>query len=144
VQARTYRSVSEAETRQLGERLGSRLQGGEIILLCGDLGAGKTQFAKGVGRGLGVEADVVSPTFTMAARYSGRLSLVHYDLYRVRGSRELVEIGYLEGDDPLEVAVVEWGDRTAPPAGAVQVHFEVEADGARRIEVFGLDLDAAS
>jgi tRNA threonylcarbamoyladenosine biosynthesis protein TsaE len=143
VQARTYRSASEEETRRLGERLGARLRGGEIVLLCGDLGAGKTQFVKGIGRALDVDVDVVSPTFTMAARYAGRLPLVHYDLYRVRGAEELVELGYVDGDDPLEVSVVEWGDRAAAPPGALVVHFEVEPTGGRRIEVRGIALDAA-
>ena len=65
-------------------------------MLVGDLGAGKTQFAKGVARGLGVDSEVVSPTFTMAVRYEGRLPLVHYDLYRVRQQRELVEMGFAQ------------------------------------------------
>jgi tRNA threonylcarbamoyladenosine biosynthesis protein TsaE len=123
------------ETRALGERLGASLQGGEIVLLCGDLGVGKTQFAKGLARGLGVTTEVVSPTFTMAVRYDGRLPLVHYDLYRVRGERELVEMGFLESDDPREVAVVEWGDRAAAPAGAIRVRITLEADGTRTFDV---------
>jgi tRNA threonylcarbamoyladenosine biosynthesis protein TsaE len=136
----THESRSEAETQALGEKLGARLQGGEVILLCGDLGVGKTQFAKGVARALGVRAEVVSPTFTMAARYPGRLPLVHYDLYRVTRAVELREIGFLDSDDPREVALVEWGDRIPPPAGAVQVTFAILADGARRIDITGMEL----
>ena len=128
-------SGSEAETRACGERLGRRLRGGEVVLLCGDLGVGKTHFAKGVARGLGVEAEVLSPTFTMAARYDGRLPLVHYDLYRVREERELVEMGYLSGDDPAEVALVEWGDRVPAPAGCWRVELHIEPDGRRRIDI---------
>jgi tRNA threonylcarbamoyladenosine biosynthesis protein TsaE len=140
VPASTHRCATEAETRALGERLGARLRGGEVILLCGDLGAGKTQFAKGVARALGVETEIVSPTFTIAARYAARLPLVHYDLYRIGGAGELREIGFLEPDDPNEVALVEWGDRIAAPAGAVRVSFAFEPDGARRIVVEGMDL----
>jgi len=138
----TYRSASEAETRALGARLGARLRGGEVVLLCGDLGAGKTQFAKGVAQGLNVTGEVVSPTFTMAVRYQGRLPLVHYDLYRVRTAAELVEMGFLAGDDAREVTLVEWGDRTERPAGAIEVHLQLEADAVRRIDVCGIDLEA--
>ena len=128
-----HRTESEKETRALGERFAATLAGGEIVLLCGDLGAGKTQFTKGVARGLGVAAEVLSPTFTLAARYEGRLPLVHYDLYRLREARELREIGWLEADDPNEVAIVEWGDRVPPPAGAIRVRFVVESASTRHL-----------
>lgn len=106
-----------------------------MVLLCGDLGVGKTQFAKGLARGLGIVSEVVSPTFTMAVRYEGRLPLVHYDLYRVRGERELVEMGFLEADDPREVAVVEWGDRADVPAGAICVRIGIASDGTRTLDL---------
>jgi tRNA threonylcarbamoyladenosine biosynthesis protein TsaE len=128
-------SRSAEETRALGSDLGARLAGGEVVVLCGDLGAGKTQFAKGVARGLGIQAEVLSPTFTMAARYAGRLPLVHFDLYRVRGERELAELGFLESDDEREVTLVEWGDRTERPAGAIEVRIAILPDGTRRIEI---------
>lgn len=136
-------SDSEAETRALGARLGRRLQGGEVVVLRGTLGAGKTVFAQGVAAGLGVEAPVVSPTFTLAVRYAGRLPLVHYDLYRVQHPDELREMGYLEFDDAATVALIEWGDRVTPPAGAVQVSLEVESEARRRITIAGLTLDPA-
>jgi tRNA threonylcarbamoyladenosine biosynthesis protein TsaE len=135
--ATTHRSRSAEETQALGERLGARLHGGEIVLLCGDLGAGKTQFAKGVARALGVASEIVSPTFTIAARYPGRLPLVHYDLYRIARAAELREIGFLESDDPREVALVEWGDRVPPPAHAVRVEFVLEPDNTRIITITG-------
>ena len=136
-----HRSRSESDTRALGERLGEKLQGGEIVLLCGDLGAGKTQFAKGVARGLGVRDEVVSPTFIMAARYAGRVPLVHYDLYRVRGDRELQELGWLELEDPREVTLVEWGDRAPAPAGCIEVRIRIDSDATRTIEIHGLDVE---
>lgn len=135
VTSTVHRTATAAETQALGRRFGALLHGGEVVLLCGDLGAGKTQFAKGVAEALGVAAEVVSPTFTLAARYEGRLPLVHYDLYRLRDPRELREIGFLESDDAAEVAVVEWGDRIAGPSGAIRIHFEVEPGGTRRIEI---------
>jgi len=130
-----FKTASAAETRALGAQFGSGLVGGEIVLLCGDLGAGKTQFAKGVAAALGVAAEIASPTFILSARYEGRLPLVHYDLYRVRSAVELREIGFLESDDPSEVALVEWGDRVPTPAGAVRIVFSVEPDGSRGIVI---------
>lgn len=130
-----HHTASAAATQALGRTFGATLRGGEIVLLCGDLGAGKTQFAKGVAAALGVRAEVVSPTFTLAARYDARLPLVHYDLYRLRDPRELREIGFLESDDPAEVALVEWGDRVNAPAGAIRIRFDVEPGGHRRIEI---------
>lgn len=130
-----FRTASAAETRALGVRFAARLCGGEVVLLCGDLGAGKTQFAKGVGLGLGIENEIVSPTFTLAVRYEGRLPLVHYDLYRVRRQSELIEIGFLESDDPRLVTLVEWGDRVPPPPESIRISLELEADGVRRIDI---------
>lgn len=138
-----FATSSAAATRDLGARFAARLRGGEIVLLCGDLGAGKTQFAKGVGRGLGIAAEIVSPTFTLAVRYEGRLPLVHYDLYRVRTQSELVEIGFLESDEPLQVTLVEWGDRVPPPAGAIRITIAVLPDGGRSIEVPDLAAEAS-
>lgn len=135
----SWTSTSVDDTRRLGERLGGRLQGGEIVLLCGDLGVGKTQFAQGVGRALGVREAMVSPTFTLAVQYEGRLPLVHYDLYRIARAEELEGMGFLEEDDPLAVRLVEWGDRvTVPQAICVDLH--MDADGTRHISIRGIDL----
>lgn len=137
----TWISRSEDETRELGHRLGGRLRGGEVVLLCGDLGVGKTQFAQGIGRALQIAAPLVSPTFTLAVHYEGRLPLVHYDLYRVESEAELEEIGFLALDDARAVAVVEWGDRTDAPPESIRVDFELQGDGSRRITIAGVDLD---
>jgi tRNA threonylcarbamoyladenosine biosynthesis protein TsaE len=136
-----WSSRSEAETQAVGERLGRRLRGGEVVLVCGDLGVGKTRFVQGVARALAVRAPIVSPTFTLAVTYAGRLPVVHYDLYRVEAARELVEMGFLEFDDPRTVCLVEWGDRAEPPSGAIRVDLELAADGSRRIAIHGLDLE---
>lgn len=132
-------SHSPADTRSLGERLGRRLRGGEILLLQGDLGVGKTQFAKGIALGLDVTSEIVSPTFTLAAQYSGRLPLTHYDLYRIESLAELQEVGYLEEDDPRAVRVVEWGERVLTPPGAIVVTISLLESGDRAIDIDGLD-----
>ena len=130
-------SHSEAGTRAFGKKLGRRLQGGEIIMLQGDLG--KTQLAKGIAAGLDVAAEVTSPTFTLAAQYEGRLPLAHYDLYRIDSAAELREVGYLEEDDPRTVRVVEWGERVATPSGAIVVAITLLESGDRKIVVQGLE-----
>jgi tRNA threonylcarbamoyladenosine biosynthesis protein TsaE len=137
----TLHSTSETETRRAGERLGRILQGGEIVLLHGDLGVGKTQFTKGIARGLGIRDEIVSPTFTLVAQFEGRLPLAHYDLYRVESSRDLQEIGYLEEDDPRCVRVVEWGERAPRPPGAIVVTLELVGNTERRIHVEGRDVE---
>lgn len=136
--AMQHLSHSEEDTRSFGVELGRRLQGGEILLLQGDLGVGKTQLAKGIARGLGVAAEIVSPTFTLAAQYEGRLPLAHYDLYRIESAAELREIGYLEEEDRRTVRVVEWGERVAPPQDAIVVTIVLLPSGQRQIEVEGM------
>ena len=142
--ARIHITRSADETRRLGARLGHCLRGGEVVLLCGDLGAGKTQFAKGVGEALQVASAVVSPTFTLAVEYAGRLPLVHYDLYRVERAGELREMGFLEHDDPRTVSLVEWADRVDIAVPAIRVMIRVRGDHERQIEIDGIDLDAAA
>jgi tRNA threonylcarbamoyladenosine biosynthesis protein TsaE len=112
---------SAASTRRLGRRLGERLRGGDLVLLCGDLGAGKTTVAQGIAAGLGVQGPVASPTFTLVNEYPGRdadgrpVSLCHVDLYRLAdgGIETLGLDDYLGAPDI--VAVVEW-PQMAPAA----------------------------
>ena len=100
---------SAEETRILGERLAEELRAGDVILLEGPLGAGKSELARGVAKGLGVTETVTSPSFTILNAYdSGRLPLYHFDWYRLQDPEELYELGleeYLGGDG---VALVEW------------------------------------
>ena len=109
----TLATGCEAETRQLGERLGRLLDGAAVLLLFGPLGAGKTVFAQGVARGLGVPAEVpvCSPTYTLHQQYRGRLVLNHYDLYRIGDVGELAELGLDEFAHGDGVALIEWGER---------------------------------
>ncbi len=103
------RTHSPAETRALGQRLARLLQPGDVLLLYGDLGAGKSELTRGIARGLGVTGPVASPSFTILNVYDeGRLPLYHFDWYRLNSAEELYEMGmdeYLGGDG---VAVVEW------------------------------------
>nr|WP_320048400.1 tRNA (adenosine(37)-N6)-threonylcarbamoyltransferase complex ATPase subunit type 1 TsaE [uncultured Desulfuromonas sp.] len=106
-------SSSEQQTLQLGAALGEILSAGSLVLLRGDLGAGKTCLASGIARGLGVAPSVpiTSPTYTLLNCYDGRLPLYHFDLYRLAGEEELEELGfdeYFHGDG---IALVEWPER---------------------------------
>ena len=103
------RTNSPQETRALGRRLAGKLQAGDVLLLWGDLGAGKSELTRGIAEGLGVTATVTSPSFTILNVYDdGRVPLYHFDWYRLNSADELYEMGmdeYLGGDG---VAVVEW------------------------------------
>jgi tRNA threonylcarbamoyladenosine biosynthesis protein TsaE len=107
-------TTSAAQTQEAGRVLGGMLAGGELIELCGPLGAGKTRFAKGLAQGLGVpDAEpVVSPTFVLLRRYEGRLSFIHGDAYRLGSMQELLDLGLEEIlEDPAAVVAIEWADR---------------------------------
>lgn len=105
-------SHSPAETEALGEQFGRRASMGRVIALSGDLGAGKTQFVKGLARGLGFPGRVHSPTFTLANEYGGgRLKLFHLDLYRLETREQLLSAGIEEYLKPDGVSVIEWAER---------------------------------
>lgn len=107
-------SHSDRETHRIGARLGAECRSGDLILLEGGLGAGKTALAQGIGRGLGVATTINSPTFTLVKEYSGRLPFYHFDLYRLEEVDDVVDLGiedYLTGGG---VCVVEWAERAAP------------------------------
>lgn len=105
----TIRTDSPDATRAVAATLGELLVAGDLVLLVGDLGAGKTAFAQGLARGLGVEEPVTSPTFTIVAEYQGRLPLAHVDVYRLERVQDLYDLGFDELVDE-GVTVVEWGD----------------------------------
>jgi tRNA threonylcarbamoyladenosine biosynthesis protein TsaE len=129
-------SVSAAETKAIGARLAEKIQAGDVLALVGDLGAGKTQFVKGLGEGLGSTEVVTSPTFTLVHEYQGnRLRIYHLDFYRIESLAALRAIGFDEiifGDG---VSVIEWADRFADaiPPRARWINFEIVSDDQRRI-----------
>jgi tRNA threonylcarbamoyladenosine biosynthesis protein TsaE len=119
---------SAAETETIGEHLGKRLRTGDVVLLTGELGAGKTTFVRGVARGAGSAAPVASPTFQLVRVYPGRLLLAHVDLYRIERDAELSDLG-LEELAGQGAVVIEWGDRLQVPGSAL---FEIEHLGGDR------------
>ena len=119
----------------LGQRLGKLLTPGDVVALYGELGAGKTVLTKGIARGLGVDADVHSPTFTLIHEHRGPVPLYHVDLYRIEGEAEIESIGveeYLEADG---VTVIEWAEkmRAILPAERLDVTLRVMGETTREI-----------
>ena len=136
---RTFFALSEEETTELGRALARGLSGGENILLEGELGLGKTVFARGIAAGLGVPPqDVSSPSFTLVQEYrGGRLPMFHVDLYRLDKPDEIGTLGLEELMAAGGVVVVEWGEKLPPylRRGAVIVTFHDVGEGSRRIEI---------
>ena len=132
----TIISDSEEETSLAGERFAGQLQAGDVVLLYGDLGAGKTAFVRGIARGLGASGDeVTSPTFTLMQEYRGQLTLVHVDLYRL-SEEEVSALGVEESTDDPAVIAVEWAERwTGAPSDAWTVRITDAGDDRRRIAI---------
>ncbi len=129
-------SRSAEETQALGERLGSRLGRGDVVACVGALGAGKTCFLQGLARGLGVTADVTSPTFVLVNQYTGRVPVFHVDAYRTGSLTELVDLGLEEMLHGEGVTIVEWADKLLPPR-TVTVTITGLGDETREIELAG-------
>ncbi len=126
---------SPEETFALAEELGGKAAAGDVFALTGDLGTGKTVFAKGIARGLGVTEEVTSPTFTLMEIYPGRLPLYHFDLYRIESHGEFDNLffeEYWEGDG---VSVIEWAEKAGDrlPEGSLIVTLYRVDDHTRRI-----------
>ncbi len=106
----------------MGERLGRVLENGDVLVLTGDLGAGKTQLTKGIAAGLGITADVTSPTFTIQMVYEGgRLPLFHFDLYRLDDPDQLEDTGLFDVLGQEGVCVIEWGEQFSDEIGDARV-----------------------
>lgn len=133
-----FTTRSATETEQVAENFAQTLVGGEILLLKGDLGAGKTHFVKGLARGLGVDDVVTSPTFALHNVYFGRLTLNHFDFYRIENSEEAEMLGLNElFYDKNAVSAIEWSERVADllPPNCITVAIDKVSDSVRTITV---------
>jgi tRNA threonylcarbamoyladenosine biosynthesis protein TsaE len=124
------------DTRLWGITLAESLQAGDVVALCGQLGAGKTQATKGIVAGLGSQADVTSPTFTLVHEYTdGRLPVFHFDFYRMEQSGEVLTLGWDEILDEPGVVIVEWADLFPEllPPHTRWFQFTLQQDGSREV-----------
>jgi len=131
-------SHNAAETFEHGRQLAGALRPGDVVALCGDLGAGKTCFVKGIAAGLGIAQEVTSPTFALIHEYrGGRLPLAHVDLYRLETVQDAINIGIEEYLGGPGVTVIEWAEKIESflPARTVRVHLAVVDETTRSIEI---------
>ena len=128
---------SEKETTYEGEKLGRTLKPGSTVALHGELGAGKTAFTRGIAVGLGISANVSSPTFTIVNEYSGEIPLFHFDMYRLEDEDELFDIGWDDYHDRGGVCVVEWSEKVpgAFHPGTLMVNIINLGEDMRSIEI---------
>jgi tRNA threonylcarbamoyladenosine biosynthesis protein TsaE len=133
----TARTFSVDDTRDLASALADLCRAGDVVLLSGDMGAGKTVFAQGLGRGLGVDEPVTSPTFTIVRDYRGRLPVHHIDVYRLDHMAEVFDLGIGELLDDGAVTMIEWGDVvvSAIPAEYLEVRLSYGSDDSERLLV---------
>ena len=118
----TLESASPEQTQAVGEMIGAALQDGDVLVLTGDLGAGKTQLTKGVARALGVSDEITSPTFALEAVHEGgRIPLYHFDLYRLHEADELGDAGLWDVLGADGACVIEWGEQFADEIGPERV-----------------------
>jgi tRNA threonylcarbamoyladenosine biosynthesis protein TsaE len=126
----TAMTKSPEDTQAFGAAVSTVLLPGDVVLLTGDMGAGKTTFVKGLGLALGVAEPITSPTFVLLHTYSGRIPLHHADLYRLDQVEEILDLGIMELIDDGGVALIEWADRGLPafPTDVLRMQFSYDDD----------------
>ena len=132
-----YFSHSETETSKVGFELASQLKPGDVIAMYGDLGAGKTAFVRGLAEGLGLDARVSSPTFTIVNEYLGKTPLFHFDMYRLSDADELFEIGWEDYITRGGICVVEWSENVEEAFynDTIRIYIEKIDDSSRKIKI---------
>ena len=133
---------NEAETEALGARLAKSIDGGAVIAMYGDLGAGKTAFVRGMARGMGLDCRVSSPTFTIVNEYLGERELIHFDMYRLSSGDELFDIGWEDYISRGAVCAVEWSENVEDAFYGDEIKLSIEklSDTERKITIEGVEL----
>ena len=132
---------TEEDTINLGKKIGEKLKKGDVVALDGSLAAGKTYLTKGIAKGLGIQEDITSPTFTLISEYSGRFNLYHMDVYRLEGVEDFLDLGteeMLYGDG---VCVIEWSKKVKQelPKNTIYIDIMVNDDNSRKIIINSKD-----
>ena len=130
-------SNSENETGKIGEAFAKDLPAGSVVAMYGDLGAGKTAFIRGMARGLGIDARVYSPTFTIVNEYPGSPELIHFDMYRLHSADELFDIGWEDYLNRGAICAVEWSENVSDAffGDEICVTIEKTGDTSRKITI---------
>lgn len=133
----SYLSESEAETEKIGEDFAAKLPGGTVVAMYGDLGAGKTAFVRGMARGMGLSCRVSSPTFTIVNEYLGERELIHFDMYRLKSSDELFDIGWEDYLARGAVCAVEWSENVEDAFFGDEIRVDIRklSDTGREITI---------
>ncbi len=134
-------SKSEKDTYKIAKKFERTLSGGEVVILNGDLGAGKTTFTKGLAKALGITENVTSPTFTLMNIYtSGRLKLYHFDMYRIEDESEAQELGLDEFFYGNGVCMIEWAEniKNMLPKNLITINITKLGENKREIEILGV------
>lgn len=131
-----FRSESVAMTEEYGRLLAKELKSGSVVAFFGGMGMGKTQMVRGIANGLGLDAEVSSPTFALVHDYGGNPPLIHFDMYRVTGWEDLYSTGYFDYLDAGCILVIEWSENIAAalPEDAIRIYIRREDDTVRVIE----------
>jgi len=132
-----FKSNKPQDTIRLGEKLGDLLSTPQTILLTGNLGSGKTVFVKGIARGLDIEVNVNSPSYTLIKEYKGRMSLYHMDLYRLDEKRDLYDIGFEEYLYSEGIVIIEWPELALDvlPERYITVVIKIKGESEREIKI---------
>ena len=133
---------NELETEALGQRLAESIEGGAVIAMYGDLGAGKTAFVRGMARGMNLDCRVSSPTFTIVNEYLGDRTLIHFDMYRLGSADELFDIGWEDYIARGAVCAVEWSENVEEAFYGDEIILTIEktSDTSRKITIEGADV----
>ncbi len=129
-------SESTEQTLEIGRRIGQLLPSGSVLSLEGGLGVGKTLLVKGICAGLGVDSEVLSPSFILLEEYRGELPVLHFDLFRLDDMDDVMDVGLFDAIDGRNIVIVEWGDRLPQGVLDVDIRVTMKITGQESREIF--------